>query len=169
MFFCDSHLIARFAQAALAGGAAGIRANGTADIRAIRRITSAPILGIQKVVLEDGKVLITPSLEAARTLVEAGADMIAVDTTLRGQHHGALERVRRIKEELAVPVLADISTVEEALTAARAGADFVLSTMRGYTPETAHVAGFEPSFIEQVAHVCPVPVLVAGPHPHSNT
>lgn len=160
--FRDPQLIARFAEAALAGGAAGIRANGAADIRAIRRITRAPILGIEKVLLEDGKVLITPSLEAARALVEAGADMVAVDTTLRGQRHGALERIRRIKEELAVPVLADIATVEEALTAARAGADFVLSTMRGYTPETAHVAGFEPSFIEQVVRVCPVPVLAEG-------
>jgi len=160
--FRDPQLIARFAEAALAGGAAGIRANGAADIRAIRRITRAPILGIEKVLLEDGKVLITPSLEAARALVEAGADMIAVDTTLRGQHHGALERIRRIKEELAVPVLADIATIEEALTAARAGADFVLSTMRGYTSETAHVTGFEPSFIEQVAQVCPVPVLAEG-------
>src|ERR1700735_231945 len=111
--FCDSHLIARFAQAALAGGAAGIRANGTADIRAIRRITSAPILGIQKGVLEDGKVLITPSLEAARALVEAGADMVAVDATLRGQRHGALERIRRIKQDLGVPVFGDIATVDE--------------------------------------------------------
>ena len=160
--FRDPQWIAHFAEAALAGGAAGIRANGAADIRAIRRITLAPILGIEKVMLEDGKVLITPSLDAARALVEAGADMIAVDATLRGQYHGALERIRRIKEELAVPVLADISTVEEALAAVRAGADFVLSTMRGYTPETAHVAGFEPSFIEQLAHVCPVPVLAEG-------
>jgi len=160
--FRDPQLIARFAEAALAGGAAGIRANGAADIRAIRRITRAPILGIEKVVLQDGKVLITPSVEAARALVEAGADMIAVDATLRGQHYGALERIRQIKEELAVPVLADIATVEEALTAAGAGADFVLSTMRGYTPETAHVAAFESSFIEQVARVCPVPVLAEG-------
>jgi len=160
--FCDSHLIARFAQAALAGGAAGIRANGPADIRAIRRITNAPILGIQKVVVEDGKVLITPSLEAARALVEAGADMVAVDATLRGQRHGALERIRRIKQDLGVPVFGDISTVDEALAAARAGADFVLSTMRGYTPETAHLTGFEASFIEQLARVCPAPVMAEG-------
>lgn len=160
--FHDPQLVARFAEAALAGGAAGIRANGPADIRAIRRITRSPILGIQKAIADDGKILITPSLEAARELVNAGADMIALDATVRGRRYGALERLRRIKQELALPVLADISTVDEGLEAARAGADFVLSTMRGYTPETAHIAAFEPSFIEQLSRDCPVPVMAEG-------
>ena len=59
--------------------------------------------------------------------------MIALDVTRRGQCYGALDRLRRIREELRVPVLADIATLDEALAAAGAGADFVLSTMRGYT------------------------------------
>ena len=44
---------------------------------------------------------------------------------------GALARIRQIQEELNVPVLADIATVEEALTAAEAGAAFILSTIDG--------------------------------------
>jgi predicted NBD/HSP70 family sugar kinase/putative N-acetylmannosamine-6-phosphate epimerase len=160
--FSDPQLIARFAQAALAGGAAGIRANGPPNVSAIRRITDAPIIGIQKIVIDDGKVLITPSLETARDLVSAGADIIAIDATARGQRYEALQRIRQIKQELGVPVFADISTVDEALMAARSGADFVLSTLRGYTAETAHVSRFEPSFIEDLAPVCPVPVIAEG-------
>lgn len=160
--FSHPELIARFAQAALAGGAAGIRANGPSNVSAIRQVTDAPIIGIQKVVMDDGNVLITPSLESARDLVRSGAEMIALDVTTRGQLYGALERIRQIKRALRVPVLADVSTAEEAITAAEAGADFVLSTLRGYTSETAHIGRFEPSFIEELARLCPVPVIAEG-------
>lgn len=160
--FRDPRMMARFAQAALDGGAAGIRANGFEDIRAIRQITSAPVVAIEKVVIDDGKVLITPSFDAARRLVEAGADAVALDCTARGQRYGALDRVRQIKQQLGVPVFADIATVEEAIAAARAGADFTLSTMRGYTAETQHVQCFEPAFIAELAQACPVPVIAEG-------
>jgi glucokinase-like ROK family protein len=46
--------------------------------------------------------------------------------------------------------------------AARSGADCVLSTLRGYTAETVHVTRFEPLFIEELAAVCPVPVIAEG-------
>ncbi len=160
--FRDPMLIARLAEAALAGGAAGIRANGADDIRAIRRITDVPIIGIQKLRWADGRVLITPSLEGARELVEAGADMIAIDATQRGLRYGASERIRRIELELNVPVLADISNLEEALAAADMGVAFVLSTLRGYTEATSHAKHFEPHFIEELSRACPVPVIAEG-------
>ena len=154
--------MARFAEAAVSGGAVAIRANGAADIRAIRAATAVPIIGIQKELWHDGRVLITPSLEAARNLVAAGAGMIALDCTTRGQSYGALERVALIHRELGVPVLADIATTEEALAAARAGARFVLSTMRGYTAETAQITHFDPDFIAELARTSPVPVIAEG-------
>ncbi len=160
--FRDPLLIARLAQAALAGGAVAIRADGPEDIRAIRSITAAPIIGIQKVRQADGRVLITGSLEGARELVEAGANMVALDATERGRSFGALTRIHRIQRELGVPVLADISNAEEALAAAEAGAVFVLSTLRGYTDATSHIKAFEPHFIEELCRACPVPVIAEG-------
>ncbi|MGD1103551.1 MAG: putative N-acetylmannosamine-6-phosphate 2-epimerase [Terriglobia bacterium] len=154
--------IARFALAAVEGGAAGIRANGPEDIRAIRQAVGVPIIGIWKAQQDDGEILITPSFEAAQKLVEAGAGLVAIDCTGRGQKYGALDRLRRIKDELGVPVLADIATVEEAVQAAQAGADAVLSTLRGYTPETQQVRAFEPSFIAQLARAVDVPVIAEG-------
>ena len=94
--------------------------------------------------------------------MEAGAGLVAIDCTGRGQKYGAFDRLRRIKEELGVPVLADIATVEEAVQAAQAGADAVLSTLRGYTPETDHVLAFEPSFIAQLIQAVDVPVIAEG-------
>lgn len=160
--FYGSEYMARFARAAVDGGAAGIRANGPADIRAIRQALDVPVFGIQKRMHADGRILITPAFEDAQALVEAGATAVALDCTARGRATGALDRIRRIKAELRVPVLADIATCEEAVAAAEAGADFVLSTMRGYTAETADVRAFEPAFISKLVRSVTVPVIAEG-------
>ena len=160
--FRDPASMARFAASAVAGGAAAIRARGAEDIRAIRQAVDVPILGICKQMQNDGRLLITATFECAEELVAAGADMIALDATRRGCQYGALDRLRRIRRELGVPALADIATVEEALAAAGAGADFVLSTMRGYTEETLDVQGFDLSFIETLVERSPAPVIAEG-------
>jgi len=160
--FDDPQLMARFAAAAVAGGAAAIRANGPADIRAIRGVTRVPIIGIQKVQHHDELLLITPSFESAKALVEAGADMVALDCAVRGQESGALDRIRGIREGLKVPVLADIAEIEEAVAAVQAGADFVLSTLRGYTEETKYLQDFDPNFIRDLVSASSVPVIAEG-------
>jgi putative N-acetylmannosamine-6-phosphate epimerase len=160
--FRDPDSMARFAASAVAGGAAAIRAHGADDIRAIRKVVGVPIIGIWKEMQSDGRILITPSFESAQELAAAGADMIALDVTRRGQRYGALERVRRIRQELEVPVLADIATLDEALAAAEAGADFVLSTMRGYTDETSTVQSFDLPFVQELIRRSPVPVIAEG-------
>ncbi|HKN33360.1 MAG TPA: putative N-acetylmannosamine-6-phosphate 2-epimerase [Terriglobales bacterium] len=160
--FRDPKLMSLFAAAAAAGGAAGIRANSPADIRAIRAVTDVPIIGIDKTPLPDGFLLITASFESARALVEAGADMVALDCSERGQQAGALERIREIRAKLRVPVLADVASVEQAVTAVGAGADFVLSTLRGYTEETNHALHFDPKFIEELVRASAVPVIAEG-------
>ncbi len=160
--FHDPQLMSHFAAAAVTGGAAGIRANGSNDIRAIRRVTEVPIVGIEKTVHHDGLPLITPSFESARGLVEAGADMVALDCSERGQHAGALRRIREIHAKLRVPVLADVATAAQAISAVDAGADFVLSTLRGYTIETKDFLDFDPTFIAELVRVSRVPVIAEG-------
>jgi N-acetylmannosamine-6-phosphate 2-epimerase/N-acetylmannosamine kinase len=160
--FHDPQLIARFAAAAVAGGAAAIRANGPANVRAIRGITRVPIIGIHKVRQRDGIALITPTFESAEALVEAGANMVALDCTSRGQGSGALDRLREIGHRLNVPVLADVAEIAEAAAAVQAGADFVLSTLRGYTEETIHAQDFDPSFIRDLVRASSVPVIAEG-------
>lgn len=160
--FHHPECMARFAEAARKGGAAGIRANGVQDILAIRGAVDLPIVAIAKKLWSDGRILITGDFDDARQLAAAGAEMIALDATARGQRFGALERLARIKRDIGVVVLADIATVEEATAAERAGADAVLSTMRGYTDETAHTTGFEPEFIAELTRAVSVPVIAEG-------
>ena len=160
--FRDSASIARFARAAVAGGAVGIRAASPEDIRAIRAAVDLPVIGIEKRMMEDGRILITPTFEDARALVEAGASAIAIDCTTRGQRFGALDVVRRIREELGAPVMADIATLEEAVAAEAAGASIAGSTMRGYTDETEGVDVFQPEFIRELAGRLGIPVIAEG-------
>ncbi len=154
--------MARFAVAARQGGAAGIRANGVANITAMRRAVDLPIIGIQKTPFPRGGWLITGSFRAAKELVAAGADIIALDCTRRGQELGALDRVRRIRAELGVPVMADVATLDEALAAQQAGVDLVATTLRGYTAETAEVRAFDPGFVRLLAERLETPIVTEG-------
>ena len=160
--FHGQDTMARFAVAARQGGAAGIRANGVADVTAIRRAVDLPIIGIQKTPFPEGGWLITGSFEAARDLVAAGADIIALDCTRKGQDLGALDRVRRIKAELGVAVMADVATLDEALAAQQAGADLVGTTLRGYTKETAEARAFDPAFVRLLAERLETPLVAEG-------
>jgi predicted NBD/HSP70 family sugar kinase/putative N-acetylmannosamine-6-phosphate epimerase len=160
--FARPDLLSLFARAAVSGGAAAIRTEGADSVRAIKAATAVPVIGLRKRMMPDGRIMITPSNDDARELAAAGADIIAIDCTSRGQIHGALERIRWIHSQLNVPVWADIATVDEAVAAANAGADAVLSTLRGYTEDTAHVLEFEPAFIAALVRSVGVPVIAEG-------
>ena len=116
----NPQVMAAMAQAAEVGGAIGIRANGAEDIAAIRALVKLPIIGINKVVHDGYDVFITPTLESARQVAQAGAEIIALDGTLRPRPDGltAKEALQLYKKELGLPVMADISTLEEGLAAA---------------------------------------------------
>ena len=132
--FFSPAAMALMAQAAEAGGAGAIRANGPDDIAAIRAVTSLPIIGLHKLGDPAG-VFITPTYESAVDLVVAGADLIALDGTLRPRPDGQRldQQIHRIHDELGVPVLADVDTFDAGLAARAAGADLVATTLSGYT------------------------------------
>ncbi|MBB4686817.1 N-acetylmannosamine-6-phosphate 2-epimerase [Amycolatopsis jiangsuensis] len=126
--------MARMAAAAAAGGARAIRANGPADVAAIRSEVDLPVLGINKVFGPDG-VFITPTFEDAAAVVRAGAAMVAIDGTARPRPGGGSlgDQIRRIHAELGVPVMADVDDLAAGTAARAAGADVVATTLSGYT------------------------------------
>ena len=89
------------AQSVLMGGAEGLRACWPQDIRAIRAITSKPIVGIYKDFPEGqdplDAIYITPTLERAKEVIEAGADVLGLDCTLR--HQRGLEALKALLGE----------------------------------------------------------------------
>lgn len=156
--------MAAMARAVAAGGAAGIRANGPDDIRAIKGVVDLPLIGIWKTGHPDG-VYITPTFEAAAAVVAVGAEVVAVDATDRERPDGgtAAALIARIRDELGVPVMADVDTVPAGLAAAAAGADLVASTLSGYTPATAGGPdGPDLQLVEQLATRLVTPVVAEG-------
>ena len=161
-------IMAALAQAAVLGGAAGIRADSPADIQAIRKVVSLPIIGIYKHDLPGFEVRITPTLEDALLVAKAGADVVAVDATnrLRPEGFSAGAFIQRVQQASGLPVFADIATFEEGIAAAEAGADAILTTLSGYT--TGQIEKDEPDFelISKLAARLNVPIIAEG---HINT
>jgi putative N-acetylmannosamine-6-phosphate epimerase len=154
--------MALIAQAAVQGGAAGIRADGPVDIRAIRARIAAPIIGIRKVPFTGGP-FITPTCDDARAVVEAGAPLVALEATRRPRPGGqTLEQVIGCIHTLGGAALADVATLDGGLAAVRSGADLVGTTMSGYTSDSPHQ--LEPDFelLKALVAECGVPVFAEG-------
>ncbi len=125
-------IVAAFALAALAGGAVGLRIEGVENLRAVRKLTSAPIIGLVKRDLADSFVRITPLLEDVRALAEAGADIIAYDATDRERPVGCAELVAAIHGAGRL-AMADCAFPEDGIAAHALGVAVLGSTMSGYT------------------------------------
>ena len=152
--FYAPNMCVKMAEAAAWAGAVGIRANSPEDIRAIKEKVDLPLIGLQKVWHPDTDVFITPTLEDAKALWEAGAEIIALDCTFQITHEKtrACDLIKEVKKEIPEAIIfADISNYEEAKLAIENGADIVAPTLYGYTKETFHIEG--PDFRE-FARMC---------------
>ncbi|GIH79027.1 N-acetylmannosamine-6-phosphate 2-epimerase [Planobispora longispora] len=152
----------RVAQAVAAGGAAGIRAQGLEDLRLIRAALDLPLIGLWKD--GDGDVFITPTLDHALAVAGTGADVVALDATGRPRPDGRTlaEIVRAVHERTGRLVMADVSTYEEGVAAAEAGADVVGTTLAGYTPYSRTGPGPDLDLVARLSTDLPVPVIAEG-------
>jgi N-acylglucosamine-6-phosphate 2-epimerase len=117
-------------------GAKAIRAQGIENVSSIVRAVKVPVIGLVKSYTPDSDVYITPTVEDVLALVAAGADIVAVDATKRTRHKGmTLEAFyTEVRKHTAVPLLADIDSLENALYAQSLGFDAIATTLNGYTP-----------------------------------
>ena len=135
----SSFIMGRMALAAKEGGAYGIRANTKEDIAEIQTQVDLPVIGIVKRDYEDSKVYITPTMKEINELMEVKPDIIALDAThsLRPGGRTLDEFYREIRNSYPEQLLmADCSTVEEALFADQLGFDFIGTTLVGYTDQS---------------------------------
>ena len=152
-----------FALAAKQGGAVGIRCNGPEDVAAIKKATGLPIIGIWKRPGIDGLGhIITPTLEDARTVKQAGADIIAIDVTDRPRPGGldAVTLIQRIRSEVGALVMADCYDLAQAVRAEQAGADITATTL-SFPPG---LGPYEPNlpFLRQMCKTVRIPVIAEG-------
>ena len=137
------------AKAAAMSGAVGIRANTVRDITQIKQVVDLPVIGIIK----------------KDELVACGVDILAVQGTgaLRPDGSTSAQFIRAIKAKYPEQlVMADCDNFENAMLCAEAGADFVGTTMRGYTPETTGIDDIDFDFIRKLAAECPAKIIAEG-------
>jgi putative N-acetylmannosamine-6-phosphate epimerase len=134
----DDAVVARLALAALAGGAAGLRIEGARRLAAVRSALfsagrgTVPLIGIVKRDLPDSPVRITPLVADVRALIDAGADIVAVDATARPRPQPLAELLAAVHAGGAW-AMADASCEADAGAAWTAGFDIVGTTLSGYT------------------------------------
>ena len=136
-FNANPEYMALFASAAEMGGAIGIRTQGIEKLKAIKRATKLPVIGLLKSQFPDGTVCITGSFNEVEQLLSADSDIVAIDGTFR-EREGLTgpDFIREVKKRYGCVVLADIATYEEAKACEEAGADCISTTLNGYTPDT---------------------------------
>lgn len=153
------------ARAAKQAGAAAIRTNSVRDVIAIKEETGLPVIGLIKVNYDGYESYITPTMKEIDALVEAKADIVALDCTLRKRGDGltAGEFLGKIREKYPdILLMADISTYEEGVNAWKCGADLVGTTMSGYTPESPKSDEPDWELVRRLAETLPIPLIAEG-------
>ncbi len=161
----DPKFIAAMAKAAINQGAKGIRINTPDHVKQVRKeLPNIPIIGLWKQDYSGYDIYITPCYNDAVAIAEAGADIIAIDGTLRKRPQGEKleDLIDNIHQKLGKLVMADVDTIENAIASAKAGADFVGTTLYGYTKETGNrqPPGF--SLLEEMSQQLTVPIIAEG-------
>lgn len=161
----DTSTMVRMARAAVDGGAAAIRCGGVGgadDVAAVVPAVPVPVIGLTK----DGTdgVYITPTVRAALSVVESGADVVAVDATDRPRPDGAVfaDTVRAVHDAGRL-VMADVSTLAEGIAASEAGADVVATTLAGNIAPQSRSAAPELELVTHLRKALPhTPVVAEG-------
>ncbi|GIN71586.1 putative N-acetylmannosamine-6-phosphate 2-epimerase [Bacillus sp. J14TS2] len=158
-----SFIMGRMALAAKQGGAIAIRANGTEDIKEIKKMVDLPIIGLIKRNYPGSDVYITPTKLEIDELLNIGVDVVALDATGRKRPNGEkiedLVEYLRSKDQL---IMADISNLEEGIYAESLGVDCVSTTLFGYTSETAGIEGPNFELVKELSLTLKIPVIAEG-------
>ena len=153
-------------ESAINGGAGGLRVAGARDVKNAKRF-GVPVIGLTKPekLPENWKeiVYITPGLKEVKELIEAGADIVAFDGTSRSHDNCTVQDIINLFHDSGKLAMADISTQEEGISCAKAGADLISTTLAGYTTESGKpTAGPDYELLEKLVKALDKPVILEG-------
>lgn len=150
------------------GGAGALRVAGARDVKNAKHLFDVPVIGLTKpdVIPTNWQeiVYITPTVKEVIALVEAGADVVAFDGTMRPRPEGTkLEDIIKYIKINKKAAMADISTLEEAQNAEKLGADILSTTLSGYT-QFSQNRGDGPDFelLKELVDKTNLPIVLEG-------
>lgn len=158
--------MAAMMQSVINGGAGGLRVAGARDVSNAKKF-DVPVIGLTKPIkLPDNwkeVVYITPSLDDAKGLIDAGADIVAFDGTSRPRDKATLQELIDFVKANNCLSMADIATFEEGLNCEKLGVDVISTTLSGYTQDSL-TDSEEPDFVllEKLVKNVKIPVILEG-------
>lgn len=159
--------MAAMMQSVVKGGAAALRVAGVRDVINAKKLFKIPVIGITKpeVIPPNWReiVYITPTIKDAKDLIQAGADIVALDGTSRPRGENNLKQIIKFIKINKKLVMADVATLSEGIAARLLGADIISTTLSGYTmqsPETSNEPDFE--LLKGLVHSVDCPVILEG-------
>lgn len=165
LYIEGSTIMPLMAKAAKMAGAAAIRTNGILDVKEIKKAVNLPIIGLIKKQYGNFPQYITVTMNEIDDLVEANADIIALDCTLRERvdKKTVNEFIAEIRKKYPkIILMADISTFEEGINAEKAGVDLVGTTLSGYTDYSPLSKEPDYELVEKLAKNLKIPVIAEG-------
>ncbi|MDV2998793.1 MAG: putative N-acetylmannosamine-6-phosphate 2-epimerase [Chroococcopsis gigantea SAG 12.99] len=158
-------IIAAIAFSCVNHGAVGVRIDSPSHVESVRQqLPDTPIIGLWKRHYPDCEVYITPRLDDGIKIASSGADIIAIDATLRKRPHDETMSniIEGIHKQYGKLVMADVDSIDSAKAAVKAGADMVGTTLYGYTKETEHLTPPGLGLLEEMAQILDVPIICEG-------
>ncbi len=155
-------------QSVVNGGAEALRVAGARDVK-IAKSLNVVVIGITKPskLPENWKetVYITPTVNDTKELIEAGADIIAFDGTMRTRpNNESLNDIIKFIHSQNKIAMADISNLHEGLNSALLGADIISTTLAGYTKESESSPADSPDYelLEKLVQKINKPIFLEG-------
>jgi N-acylglucosamine-6-phosphate 2-epimerase len=135
--------------------ATAFRIEGIENIKAVSAKTNKPIIGLVKT---HGDKIITPHTCLAENAFNAGADFVAMELSKRT----SIDAIENAMNE-GVPVIADVTTLRDALSAQAIGCVAVTTALSGYIDKKAHPFD-EPDYflLAECSTLLNIPVIAEG-------
>lgn len=154
-------ILSAIAQEVVKGGAAAVRIQGIETIAAVSKVVDVPIIGLIKTERYGFDTYITTTSDEVEAIKYAGADCVAIDATNRARPESVAALFATAKE-VGLEIFADIATPEEGRQAHELGANYVATTMAGYTAQREATVGPDFELLAQLVSELSAPVILEG-------
>lgn len=165
MYCEEMSIMPFFANAAKQAGSKCIRTSSIRDVVEIKKATGLPVIGLVKRVVEGYASYITPTMKEIDDLVAVDSDIVALDCTMRQRGDGTTinEFIAQIREKYPdIALMADVSTLEEGVNAAKCGVNLVGTTLSGYTDYSPKTDGPDFELVRKLVAELDIPVIAEG-------